>query len=92
MQVDGKAARPSGLGMAVTVEIKTGSRRVIEYLLSLQESPEKVGRYHETSQGCWKPRGDWWQSDLMSRLSGSVRDFLSAIFPWSSQPRFSGKI
>jgi hemolysin D len=33
IQVDGKAANLSP-GMAVTVEIKTGKRRLIEYLLS----------------------------------------------------------
>ena len=33
MQVDGKLVNLSP-GMAVTVEIKTGTRRVIEYLMS----------------------------------------------------------
>jgi hemolysin D len=33
MEIDGKSL-PLGPGMAVTVEIKTGTRRIISYLLS----------------------------------------------------------
>ena len=34
IQVEERVVEPDSLGMAVTVEIKTGSRRVITYLLS----------------------------------------------------------
>jgi len=44
LRVDGKAVPPSP-GMSVNVEVKTGTRRVIEYVLSplLQEAHESLG-------------------------------------------------
>jgi hemolysin D len=44
MQVDDRLVNLSP-GMAVTVEIETGTRRIISYLLSIKAGPDRTSRY-----------------------------------------------